>query len=110
MWILKGMFLGAWLFWFGTIAFLWSAIYRHMSPHTAVDVRLIAGLTTQNPWWWASLVASVVIGCALVRSWPSKSSVALWIFLLVTSIVPVGLFGLFYVLSSKLKEAIGAGR
>ncbi|PYU15583.1 MAG: hypothetical protein DMG37_04635 [Acidobacteria bacterium] len=107
MWILKSIFLGVWLFGFGTIAFLWLAVYRHMAPHTAVDLRLIAGLTTQNPWWWASLVAGVILGCALVRSWPGKASVALWIFLFLTSIVPVGLFALFYVFSSKLKEIVG---
>ena len=58
MWILKSIFLGVWLFGFGTIAFLWLAVYRHMAPHTAVDLRLIAGLTTQNPWWWASATST----------------------------------------------------
>lgn len=108
MWVLKSLFLGFWLFGFGTIVFLYFAVYRGLSSGTAVAVSASAITlhTTQNPWWWASLVACTILGCALVRSWPGKGSVVLWIFLLVTSVIPVGCFGLFYILSSKLKEAV----
>jgi hypothetical protein len=107
MWILKSTFLGLWLFGFGTVAFLYFAVFRGLSSRTAVAVHVITSHTTQNPWWWGALVACTVLGFALVRSWPGKGSVALWIFLLVTSVVPVGFFGLFYVLSSKLKAVAG---
>jgi hypothetical protein len=107
MWILKGTFLGLWLFGFGTITFLYFAVHRGLPSRTAVAVDVITSYTTQNPWWWAALAACTVLGFALVRSWPGKESVVLWIFLLVTSVVPVGFFGLFYVLSSKLKAAAG---
>ena len=101
--IVKSIFLGLWLFGFGTIAFLYFAVYRGLSSRTAVAVDVITAYTTQNPWWWAALVACTVLGCALVRSWMGKGSVALWVFLLVTSVIPVGFFGLFYVLWSRLK-------
>jgi len=33
MWILKGSLLALWLFGFGTMAYLYFAIYRHMPPN-----------------------------------------------------------------------------
>jgi hypothetical protein len=107
MWIVKGVFLGAWLFAFGTITFLWLAVYRHMAPDTAVSIQVITSFTTQSPWWWASLIASFIVGCTLVRSWPGRSPIALWIFLIVTSLIPVGFLAFFYVISSRLKEVAG---
>lgn len=109
MWLLKGGFLGLWLFGFGTLAFLWFSFFRHLSRNSAVSTQLISGATTQNPWWWAALIACIVLGCALVRSWPGKSSGVLWIFLLVTSVIPVSLFGLYAFLLFKLREAARAG-
>jgi hypothetical protein len=109
MWILKGVFLGAWLFEFGTIAFLYLSVYRNLSPKTAaVGVTVLTGFTLQNPLWWAALAACVVLGCALVGSWPvgpGKSSLALWIVLGVTFLIPLGLIGLFMAMVAKLKEA-----
>jgi hypothetical protein len=109
MWIAKGMFLGLWMFGFGTIIFMHLAVYRGLRPGTAVAINVITSYTTQNPWWWASLVACVVLGYALVRSWPGNSSVALWVALVVTGVVPAVLIGLFVFLAAKLKE-LGAGR
>lgn len=109
MWI-KGTFLGLWLFGFGTITYLWLALFRHMPRNSVVDVRLISGATSQNPWWWAALIACGALGCALVRSWPGKSSLAVWILLAVTSVVPAGLIGLYFVLLYKLHAAAGAVR
>jgi hypothetical protein len=69
MWILKGTLLGLWLFGFGTLAFLYIAVYRHMRPNSAVDVRLITGYTTDNPMWWIALAVCLALGYAIVRSW-----------------------------------------
>jgi hypothetical protein len=64
MWIAKGTLLGLWLFGFGTMTYFYFAIFRHMPPNSAVDVRIITALTIQNPLWWAALVLSFVIGFA----------------------------------------------
>ena len=108
MWIVKGTFLGLWLFGFGTLAFFYFAVFRHAPRNSMVPAATIIGLTTQNPWWWAALVACTILGFALVRSWLGKSSVVLWVALLVTSVIPVGLFSLFAIMISKLKEAARA--
>ena len=103
MWIVKGTFLGAWLFAFGTIAFLYFALFRNLPHLSAVSLNLITGLTTQNTWWWVALVACIAIGCALIGSWPRKVSPAMWITLLITSVIPLGLLGLVIVIWSKFK-------
>lgn len=69
MWILKSLSLGMWLFGFGTIVFLYFAIYRNLPPNSAVSVNLITALTIQNPVWWASLAVCLALGSAVVRSW-----------------------------------------
>lgn len=110
MWILKGALLGFWLFAFGTMAFLYFTVFRPSTPGRATGLSVITLYTTQNPWWWAALVACMVLGYALVRSWPGKGSVIFWVALIATSLVPVGLFGLISILVYKLKDAAGAGR
>jgi hypothetical protein len=108
MWILKGVFLGTWLFEFGTIAFLYLAVYRNLPRNTVVGVTALMGYTSQNPLWWAAFPACVVLGCALVGSWPvgpGKSSLALWIVLGVTFLIPLGYVGFFMALVAKLKES-----
>jgi len=103
MWIVKGAFLGIWLFGFGTIALLYFAIYRNLSPHSAVGVTVITGYTSQNPLWWAALAVCLVLGLAIARSW--SGPVGLWIALLVTGLIPAGCLTLFLVLVYKLKQA-----
>ncbi len=103
MWVLKGAFLGLWLFAFGTIALLYLAVYRNLQPNSAVGVTVITGYTTQNPRWWAALVISIVVGCLVVRSWPGKAW--FWIALMVTFLFPVGLLGLFLALIARLRHA-----
>jgi hypothetical protein len=71
MWILKGAFLGAWLFGFGTIFFLYFAVYRDLPPNTAVATNLITRFTSENPLLWASLACCIVLGCALLVLFPS---------------------------------------
>jgi hypothetical protein len=48
---LKGAFLGAWPFGFGTMAFLYFAVYRNLPPHSAVAAILLTHFTSQNPSW-----------------------------------------------------------
>jgi hypothetical protein len=103
MWIAKGTFLGAWLFSFGTIAFLYLAVLRNRPPHSAVSVNILTSLTTQNAWWWIALVACLALGCAIVRSWPLTVPLALWITLLVTSVIPLGLLGLVFAIWQKFE-------
>ena len=110
MWIMKGGLVGFWLFAFGTLAFLYFAVFRPLTPGRATGVSVITLYTTQNPWWWAALVACIVLGFSLVRSWPGKGSVIFWVALIATSVVPVGLFGLFVFIAYKLKDAAGTGR
>jgi hypothetical protein len=103
MWIVKGTFLGAWLFAFGTVGFLYFGLFRNLPPLSAVSLNLISMLTTQNGWWWVALVTCIVLGLALVRSWPGKPSPALWAALIVTSVVPLGLLRLVSIILSKAK-------
>src|SRR6267378_1266953 len=103
MWIMKGTLLAAWLLGFGTMAWLYFALYRNLPPSSAVDIRVITALTTQNPLWWTALVLCLVLGLAIARSW--SGPLGLWIALLVTGLIPAGLFSLFLVLVYKLKRA-----
>jgi len=105
MWIAKGTLLALWLFGFGTMAWLYFALYRHLPSHSAVDIRLITALTTQNPFWWIGLVVCFVLGYAIARSWSGQLGV--WIALAVTGLIPAGCLALFLVLVYKLKQ-IGA--
>jgi hypothetical protein len=110
MWVLKGTFLGLWLFGWGTIIFMYFAAFRGLRPGTAMGVSVITAYTSQNPWWWASLVACTILGLALVGSYPGKGPVALWVVLIVTGMIPAGFFGLFIFMVAKLREIAATGR
>jgi hypothetical protein len=103
MWIAKGTLLALWLFGFGTMTWLYFAIYRRMPPNSAVSVHVITSYTTLNPLWWAGLVLCFVVGYAIARSW--SGSLGVWIALLVTGLIPAGFLALFLVLIVKLKQA-----
>ncbi len=103
MWIVKGMFLGIWLFSFSTIAYLYFALFRRASGGI-VAADLIAYLTTHNPLWWTALAVSLAIGLFITRSWRGKT--ILWIALAVTELFPVAFFVLFFMLVAKNKEGI----
>ena len=103
MWILKGTLLGLWLFGFGTMVWLYFAIYRHVHANTAVDVRLITHFTSQSLLWWIALVLCLVL--AIARSW--SGPLIVWIGLLVTGLIPAGLLALFITLFVKLKQMQG---
>jgi hypothetical protein len=102
MWIAKGTLLGLWLLGFGTIAYLYLAIFRHLPPNSAVGVTVFTAYTIQNPLWWTALVACLVLGYAIARSWSGPLGV--WIALLVTGLIPAGCLALFLVLAYKLKH------
>ncbi len=105
MWIVKGSFLGIWIFSFGTIAFLYFAGYRGLpSGQGVVAIDLITHLTTHNVLWWIALVMCLAIGLFTTRSWPGKP--ALWIALAVTELFPVGFLAMVFALVSRNKEII----
>jgi len=72
MWIAKGTLLGFWLFGFGTMAWLYFALYRNLRPNSAVSISVFSGLTTANPYWWAALALCLVLGLAIARSWAAS--------------------------------------
>ena len=74
MWMLKGIFLGAGMFVVGAIIYVVLALQADAqhSESRAVGLSVISYMTVYNPFFWASLVAALVIGCAVVRSWPGR--------------------------------------
>lgn len=102
--IVKSFFLGIWLFSFGTIAYLYLALYRRLPPSTAVSPRVFAAYTTYNVFWWIGLVACFALAFVILKSWPLKTYV--WVGLAVTELFPVGLLSLFLALLFKVKEAV----
>jgi len=103
VWILKGAFLGLWLFAFGTLVFLYVAVFRNLRPNTAVGVSVLASYTTWNPLWWAALRIAIVAGCLVTRSWPGER--CFWISLVVTFLFPAGLLGLLLAIVAKSRQA-----
>jgi hypothetical protein len=70
MWIVKGISLGTGFFVVGTICFLLLTVFRPISTSKATGITVLTGMTTQNPFFWAALVACLVLGVCLVASWP----------------------------------------
>jgi hypothetical protein len=89
MWILKGSFLGLWVFAFGTLAYLNLTFSRFSGPNRATGLSAIAAYTTWNALWWAALAILIVAGCLISRSWRGKGW--FWIALMVTFLFPAGL-------------------
>jgi hypothetical protein len=89
MWILKGSFLGLWIFAFGTLVFLYLTLSRFGGPNRAIGRSVLAAYTTWNPLWWAALAISIVAGCLITRSWRGKGW--FWIALMATFLFPAGL-------------------
>src|SRR5258706_5510994 len=103
MWIVKGVFLGIWLFSFSTIAYLYLTIFRRVPPGPgAVGLDVITALTVQNPLWWTALATCLAIGLVITRSCPGKP--ILWIALVVTEFFPVTFLVLFFMLVATNKE------
>ncbi len=74
MWILKGSLLGMGLFLVGTILFL-IAVIGPFRANRAIGLSAITGITIHNPLFWVAFLASLAIGCAIVRSWPLAAKV-----------------------------------
>ena len=111
MWILKGTFVGVTIFAVGVTVFL-LAFFRRSGPLFggsggvgSLDINTISHLTTHNIWFWAAFAASVVIGWAIVASWPGRFSPAFWVALAITDLIPATLLGLFLLLALPLLRA-----
>jgi hypothetical protein len=74
MWILKGSLLGVGLFLVGAILFL-IATTGPFRANRAIGLSVITGLTIHNPLFWVAFFASLMIGCAIVGSWPTAAKV-----------------------------------
>src|SRR5258708_40042325 len=70
VWILKGAFLGLWFFAFGTLGFLYLAVYRNLPPNTAVGFSVLAPNATSTPFCRRALAAANGGGCSASPSWP----------------------------------------
>jgi hypothetical protein len=70
MWLIKGISLGTGFFVLGTIMFLLLTVFRPFSASKATGISAITSITTANPFFWAALVACLVLGVCLVASWP----------------------------------------
>jgi hypothetical protein len=103
VWILKGAFVGLWLFAFGTLAFLYFAVYRNLRPNTVVGLSVLVSYTTWNPLWWGALPVAMVAGCLVARSWAGKRW--FWVSLMVTFLFPAGLLALVLALAAKSRHA-----
>ena len=115
MWIVKSIFFGGSLFAIGVVLFLF-ALFRSKGPiiagpgqHWMMDISVISHLTVLNPWFYAALAGFIVIGFAVVVSWPGKFSPgpSFWVLLLVIDLVPVGGLLYYLILAAKLREVSG---
>jgi hypothetical protein len=102
VWILKGSFLGLWVFVFGTFMFLYLAVFQDLRPNTVVAASVLASYTIWNSLWWAALGICLVAGCWVTRSWPGNRW--LWIALIVTFLFPAGLLGIFLTLAARMRR------
>jgi hypothetical protein len=72
MWILKGVSLGAGLFFLGSFLFLIMWL-RPFASGMAIGLSAIAGITILNPFFWVALVACLALGVSIVGSWPVRA-------------------------------------
>ena len=73
MWFIKGMVLGATLFVIGFFAYALALARRmHLRWDSAVygPREMLTTLTFRNPYFWLAFAGALMIGCAMVRSWP----------------------------------------
>jgi len=74
MWILEVNLVGTGLCLVGTVLFLVGTL-GPFKGNRAIGLSAITGVTIHNPLSWITFVASLVIGCAIVRSWPVAAKV-----------------------------------
>jgi hypothetical protein len=70
MWIIRGLLLGFGLFVMGTLVFLKFTVFSPTAHSAATGLSAIQAYTTQNPFFWAALVACLVLGVSIIGSWP----------------------------------------
>jgi hypothetical protein len=104
LWIIKGLFLGLWLISFGTIAYLYLAVYRRLPSDAAVGIDVFSSLIIHNPFWWIGCTTCLAIGLFVTHSWSGRP--ALWIVLAVTELFPLALVAMFFTLVARNKEMI----
>jgi len=102
--IVKSLFLGIWLASFGTLAYLYLALYRKLPPSTAVGVSVFKAYMTHNLLWWLGLAVCFALGFVIVKAWPGRP--AFWIALGVTELFPVALVVMFLKLAARNREVI----
>jgi hypothetical protein len=98
-----------WWLGFGTVARSVSVTPdRNLPPNAgggtaSVDTRFFTVKTIQSPIWWTALVVCFVLSCVIVRSWAGPT--ILWIAVLVTGPIPIGILALFITMVLKSKQA-----
>ena len=101
MWIAKGILLGIWLFSFGTIAYLYLALFR-VASGGIIAADLVWRFTARNVLWWLALVGCLATGVLITSAWSARPF--LWLALALTELLPATLFTLF------LRKTIRTGR
>jgi hypothetical protein len=111
--IVKSTFLGVWLFSFGTMGYLCYLYFAlmhklaliHKVPNGPGEFApgVFAAYTVYSPVWWIGLMLCLALGFGIVRRAHVKPIV--WIALIVTELLPVGVLSLFLILLVKVKEA-----
>jgi hypothetical protein len=102
--IAKTILLGMWLASFGTIAYLYLAIYRKLPANTSVSVSVFEAYMTRNVFWWLGLAVCFGVAFMILRAWPGRP--ILWVALAVTELVPMGLVVMFLMLAARNREVI----
>ena len=67
MWILKGSLLGILMF-----SVLFAFRYGRNFYHVLMGPGVISQITAHNVFFWLGLIGCVLLGCAIVGSWPIK--------------------------------------
>jgi hypothetical protein len=101
--IVKSLFLSIWLLSFGTIGYLYFALIRKLPSGTAISSGVYARYTVFSPVWWIGLVLCLALGFGIVGRVHVKPII--WVALVVTELLPVGVLSLFLILLVKVKEA-----
>ena len=71
MWIIKGISLGAGLFFVGFFVFLVMWMRPFVSGR-AIAVSALAGITILNPFFYVALLSCLALGVSIVGSWPVR--------------------------------------
>jgi hypothetical protein len=70
MWILKGSLLGILIF-----LVFFAIRFHRIFYHTLIDPRVVWAITVHSVFFWLGLIGCVLVGCAIVGSWPVSAKV-----------------------------------